>query len=463
MALIGSLLLLVTGFANAATVEEYDGEPRVWYDYAGDEPNDCEEWKAGDITTDQFQSRTSYGEGTAALEQKPMYNDYPREFYEYSGSEQSDYESWKAGNQTTDQFQSRTSYGEGTASLELLPLYQDYPRAWYDYTGSEQSEYEEWKNGNQNTYNFQTDTSRGEGTAALELNPSCRNSGGEDDGSETPDINVEVSQDPSSPTTDDSITLRATTGNTRVDQITILRGEDSEKVCSSTSACSVSIGPLSSGTYTYQATVQLDSETDESDTAQLVVEEAESDDGDDGDNPPGTPGNDSQTIQYDLSEGWNMISVPTLNGKTQFDITDLNGECSIQETADGSHAYNFPSDNGNYIQTDTISAMQGYWVSVASACTATIESSNMEEGSTDAQISQGWNLISPDTQTTLSSISGDCSFLADGEAAAYWYNTEQGQYQSISETDGIDPSRGYWVEAESSCSLGVEGPPSAPE
>lgn len=53
--------------------QSYQGRPRSEYFYCGpDENRDLfEQWQNGAISTDEFQTRTDQGEGTAALSARP--------------------------------------------------------------------------------------------------------------------------------------------------------------------------------------------------------------------------------------------------------------------------------------------------------------------------------------------------------------------------------------------------------
>jgi hypothetical protein len=67
-------VLVMTGMATAqysnteSDIPTYNGEPRSYYSYTGDETDVFEQWQEGQISTNEFQRDTARGEGTAALE-----------------------------------------------------------------------------------------------------------------------------------------------------------------------------------------------------------------------------------------------------------------------------------------------------------------------------------------------------------------------------------------------------------
>lgn len=110
----------------------YEGRPRSDYTYCGTEQDVFEQWVAGEISTYEFQSLTPSGEGTDALklgecddgngdggDDTPMYDGRPRSDYTYCGSQPEEFEQWVAGDLTTEEFQFQTPPGDGTAALTL--------------------------------------------------------------------------------------------------------------------------------------------------------------------------------------------------------------------------------------------------------------------------------------------------------------------------------------------------------
>ncbi|WP_336001456.1 hypothetical protein [Halorientalis halophila] len=57
----------LAGSGHPADPTLYNGEPRSAYSYSGDSRAVFRQWRANEITTEEFKRRTPSGEGTAAL------------------------------------------------------------------------------------------------------------------------------------------------------------------------------------------------------------------------------------------------------------------------------------------------------------------------------------------------------------------------------------------------------------
>ena len=133
---------------------------------------------------------------------------------------------------------------------------------------------------------------------------------------------------------------------------------------------------------------------------------------------------DTPTAYINLTQGWNLISIP-------FDNADNR---ALTETASGT----IWSWNGNtYVEVTDPSALQGLWI--YSSDIAEVEVSGTEPVSAEVTLSKGWNLYGPAV---------NCA-APDGITTYSWNNT----YQQILDNGGLIQGQAYWFYADEEQSI----------
>lgn len=111
----------------------------------------------------------------------------------------------------------------------------------------------------------------------------------------------------------------------------------------------------------------------------------------------------------------------------------------------GSWWYNTKS--GQYVSSEGLSPVKGYWVEMESSCTFTVQGQKVN---TPLDLSPGWNMISASGSSfTLSSIEAVCGAGSVGENAWAW-SPSNGNYVS---SQRIETDKGYWLKMSSACSF----------
>jgi len=155
---------------------------------------------------------------------------------------------------------------------------------------------------------------------------------------------------------------------------------------------------------------------------------------------------DINTIEIQLLNGWNLISIPSKDYK---EISDMG--CKI--IANG-----WEWNNEIYKQASKITFPKGIWLYKysTSQCT-TINSYDTEI--TQINLKKNWNLIGVPFETSLEDFIGDCII----SGYAWWWDSWLSTYRTVypadhestSNPDGhiMKPGIGYWVFSKGVCTL----------
>lgn len=139
--------------------------------------------------------------------------------------------------------------------------------------------------------------------------------------------------------------------------------------------------------------------------------------------------------KYNVSSGWNMISLPV-------DVVDNNYLTIFPNAIPGS-LYKY---SGSYSSTEIIENCLGYWLKFPSSEIADIY--GMDRIECDINLNTGWNLIGgPNCNVPLSSIIDPGGIIIPGTLYGY-----SGTYFSATT---IDATKGYWIKSSSSGTITI--------
>jgi hypothetical protein len=131
--------------------------------------------------------------------------------------------------------------------------------------------------------------------------------------------------------------------------------------------------------------------------------------------------------KYNLSAGWNMISLPV-------EVTN-NNYLSLFPNAVVGTLYGY---SGTYISETTIENNKGYWLKFTSP--EMVNVSGMDKTESVITLNAGWNIIGgPNCNVPLSSVTDPGGILIAGTLYGY-----SGSYSSA---NSIDATKAYWVKA----------------
>ena len=172
--------------------------------------------------------------------------------------------------------------------------------------------------------------------------------------------------------------------------------------------------------------------------------------------------NVTQKYELQLTEGWNMISVPEKYGG--FYVSDVSDECNIRNYM-GEKSWRY--EDGGWTHPSAVASTEGVFVYTESSCVAQIDAANWDPGNEPVEnenvLESGWNMVSVESTTTMDEAAGTCEFQNyQGTPVWSFYQGEWGQLStSVAE---LDPSRGYYVYVNQECRLdfGEESTPPTP-
>lgn len=163
-----------------------------------------------------------------------------------------------------------------------------------------------------------------------------------------------------------------------------------------------------------------------------------------GTQPPQPPGGG---LKIKLRAGYNMISSPS--GDHYYYNLIRNSNCKVTK---GPYWYD-PLRN-NWEIPSTIEDDKGYFLKVESACEINVASGDVPPPPPffkfySSQLYSGWNMISPgSTWRSWNDMKGNCV-----KTAPIYHWAGGPNYVTVSDTQRMDPSKGYWVFVSSSCTL----------
>jgi hypothetical protein len=138
---------------------------------------------------------------------------------------------------------------------------------------------------------------------------------------------------------------------------------------------------------------------------------------------------DAGATVYNLSSGWNLISLPRLAADSSKFVLFSNAI---------SPAYTY---NGQYIVQNMLRNGTGYWLRFRDQQTVVIPGLGIP--SLDVSVSTGWNLVG--------SVDGGVPAPRDGPILSRWFEYDGG-YQAA---DTLRAGRGYWVKVSASGTIHI--------
>lgn len=161
---------------------------------------------------------------------------------------------------------------------------------------------------------------------------------------------------------------------------------------------------------------------------------------------------DYQSFTYNLSKGWNMISVPLFlqnDSVEAFFPKDVKANITdMWYYNNGSWVY-YSGTRGyspKYAHLTNVTPGQGYWVKLSTNTTFTIIGLNKVRGLSAA--SSGWTMFGMKGMDSLNatavySANKDMWYYSNGQW--YYYSATRGYSPKYAHLDRIDPGKGYWV------------------
>jgi|GEM_PF-6037110 hypothetical protein len=170
----------------------------------------------------------------------------------------------------------------------------------------------------------------------------------------------------------------------------------------------------------------------------------------------------------DIQEGWSIISVPGVGGGAPgtASVSEIESQCS--PAADRVTWRHRADASPKYTEPDEIASSAGVYVNLESPCEfeTSVEEEPPEKPSYTSFSEAGWYTVSVSEPTSISSVSGSCSFRVHngyGGGPGTVLEAASGGFQSLSSDAELSPKKGYWVYAESACQMGSSTGPSGPQ
>jgi hypothetical protein len=168
--------------------------------------------------------------------------------------------------------------------------------------------------------------------------------------------------------------------------------------------------------------------------------------------PPGT-----SNVEFEISEGWSLVSAPGGVSSLRSVIRD---ECSVGTS--GRTVWRARADAGGYAEPGPVRSTGGYWVNLESSCSFTALADTNEEVSYTEFEESGLYMVSVPEATSLDSVAGSCSFNQFTEYSGPVLELSGDEYQGLSSSTELSPTKGYWVEVQEPCKMGFDAGGSAP-
>jgi hypothetical protein len=138
---------------------------------------------------------------------------------------------------------------------------------------------------------------------------------------------------------------------------------------------------------------------------------------------------------YNLLNGWNMISLPT-------DVTN-NNYLALFPTAVTGTLYGYSS---GYYSTESILNGTGYWLKFSSSQLAQV--CGLDRIESDVNLTAGWNMIGgPNCNVPLSEVSDPGGIIIPGTLYGY-----SGSYTN---SNSIDGTKAYWIKTNNSGTITI--------
>lgn len=157
--------------------------------------------------------------------------------------------------------------------------------------------------------------------------------------------------------------------------------------------------------------------------------------------PDGDTG--SETFEYSLSKGWNMISSPYNS------ITLISDECG----AYSNKFYHYDSETGNWkidtVGIENIEPGKGYWFYTTKSCDIVVSGSD-QIWETDIRTSTGWNYVGSPMNglADIGLLSDNCLDCVDGicdTLTTKWYNPVSKTWDDVTT---LEKGKGYILKCE---------------
>lgn len=171
-------------------------------------------------------------------------------------------------------------------------------------------------------------------------------------------------------------------------------------------------------------------------------------------------GSDEDIVSYEgdagldtLTEGWTMIS-------GEMGVDEVLRYCSIAEYQ-GEKVWQ--KSGGEWSHPEQLEGHLGYYVYVDDGCEAPLRQLNEFEDGVEAELEEGWNMISVYKEESFEDLEEDCSLVEDGHGDSLWfYDSADRSWESGGQSLEMEPQRGYFINVEEECSIefgAVDSPP----
>jgi type 1 glutamine amidotransferase len=158
----------------------------------------------------------------------------------------------------------------------------------------------------------------------------------------------------------------------------------------------------------------------------------------------GIPHEEILSFELNLSEGWNLISIPVepLDSKIQTVLDSINGKyIAAYAYAGAGYKTYVPNSTANTL--DTIEVAKGYWVLMNQS--GILKVSGRAAGRT-ITLNKGWNLVGFNSLQPMSSGVALASIAGKFEAVYGYKNGYRGYYaDSTGDLNVLEPGSGYWI------------------
>jgi Ca2+-binding EF-hand superfamily protein len=170
--------------------------------------------------------------------------------------------------------------------------------------------------------------------------------------------------------------------------------------------------------------------------------------------PPSSPS--TSNVEFEISEGWSLVSAPGGVSSLRSVIRD---ECSVGTS--GRTVWRARADVGGYAEPGPIRSTGGYWVNLESSCSFSTFAADEDASYTEFEES-GLYMVSVPEATSLDSVAGSCSFNQFTEYSGPVLELNGDEYQGLSSSTELSPTKGYWVGVQEPCKMGFDAGGSAP-
>ncbi|MEM5820359.1 MAG: hypothetical protein QW678_01780, partial [Candidatus Aenigmatarchaeota archaeon] len=142
----------------------------------------------------------------------------------------------------------------------------------------------------------------------------------------------------------------------------------------------------------------------------------------------------SESIQLNLNEGWNLISIPFRNYIIRFN------DCEIKVI------YSYENGKWKKIDINNLEIGKGYWIRVTNSCSLILKGE--EETKFELNIVKGWNLVGFPFDILVKDL-----LEKYGNRITRIYSFENGKWKILNRSDRLEIGKGYWIYVTSSFKL----------